>query len=199
MRHKPYSAACDENAGPIFEALEPRLRDAKTLLEIGSGTGQHAVLLGKALPHVVWQSSDVVANHPGIRVWLQEAGLTNVLQPIALDVVRDPWPERRFDAVFSANTAHIMDSVAVQAMFAGVGRVLRDGGVFLLYGPFNRNGRFTSDSNARFDRWLKDHDPSSGIRDIEWLDTLAAAPGMVFSEEIAMPANNLILVWHRDR
>jgi len=194
---KPYSAACDENADPILQVLKPRLRDVETLLEIGSGTGQHAVFFGKALPHITWQTSDVVDYHAGIRTWLLEAGLSNVLPPVALDVIRDAWPERCFGAVFSANTAHIMDTLAVEAMFAGIGRVLGDNGLFLLYGPFNRNGQYTSASNARFDLWLKDRDPASGIRDIGWLQDIATAAGMVFVEEISMPVNNLILVWRQ--
>ena len=198
MSNKPYSPACDENADPILQILKPRLRDAETLLEIGSGTGQHAVIFGKALPHITWLTSDVANHHAGIRAWVQEAGLSNVLPPVALDVVSDPWPDNHFDAVFSANTTHIMDISAVEAMFAGIGRILREQGLFLLYGPFNRDGQYTSTSNARFDLWLKDRDPASGIRDLEWLKEIAATAGLRFEEEIAMPVCNLMLVWRRN-
>lgn len=194
---KPFAESCVENRAPIFAALEPRLRDRHRLLEIGSGTGQHAVYFGAELPHVTWQTSDRAANHAGIRAWLDEAGLANVLPPLALDVLLDPWPAGPFDAVFSANTAHIMPVDAVAAMFHGVGRVLQHGGALLLYGPFNYDGRYTSESNARFDGWLQQQDPAMGIRDVAWLDDLAAAAGLQRVEDIEMPVNNRILVWNR--
>jgi hypothetical protein len=128
---------------------------------------------------------------------LEEAGLANVLQPIALDVLQDPWPDTRFDVVMSANTAHIMSWEAVCAMFDGVAKQLVQGGLFILYGPFNYNGRFTSDSNARFDAWLKARDSQSGVRDFEALDNLANTAGMDLGADYEMPANNRILVWQR--
>ena len=194
---KPHAPSCDENRDPILAVLRPRLQDGARVLEIGSGTGQHAVYFGAAMPGVRWQTSDQTENHAGIRLWLDEARLANVLPPLALDVSRDTWPTGPYDAVFSANTAHIMGPESVADMFAGVGRVLAHGARFLLYGPFNRNGRYTSDSNARFDVWLKQRDPASGIRDIGWLNDLAAAAGMTPAEEIEMPVNNLILVWQK--
>lgn len=199
MPAKPYAASCDENRAPLLAVLRDRLRGAVEVLEIGSGTGQHAVYFAAALPWLRWQPSDRASEHAGMRLWLEEAALANVRPPLALDVLGDPWPGGPYDAVFSANTAHIMDLPAVAAMFAGVGRVLRPGGQFLLYGPFNRAGRYTSDSNARFDAWLKQRDPASGIRDIGWLNELAAAAGMVQAEEIGMPVNNLTLVWRKQQ
>ncbi len=197
MPERPYAAACDENRDVILAVLRPRLQQARTLLEIGSGTGQHAVYFAAALPHLSWQPSDQAVHHPGMRLWLDAAGLANLLPPLALDVSRDAWPAGPYDAAFSANTAHIMDATAVTDMFAGIGRVLCRDGLFLLYGPFNRAGRYTSASNARFDAWLKTRDPASGIRDIAWLNELAAAAGLQPAEEIAMPVNNLTLVWRR--
>jgi len=194
---KPYAESCAENRDPIFAVLEPRLRNCTELLEIGSGTGQHAVYFAEELPHLTWHTSDRDENHPGIRAWLEEAGLVNVRPPLSLDVLRDSWPQGPFDAVFSANTAHIMPDYAVAAMFRGVGAVLKAGGPFLLYGPFNYDGHFTAPSNARFDDWLKQRDPCMGIRDVAWLNELAAAAGMVLAEDIAMPVNNRTLVWRR--
>lgn len=197
MIDKPYSEACEQNREPIIAVLRPRLRSCRRLLEIGSGTGQHAVYFGAELPHLSWQTSDCRDNHAGIRAWFDEARLPNVDPPMALDVLEDAWPDERFDAVYSANTAHIMHSDAVVAMFRGVGRVLGAGGVFLLYGPFNIDGRFTSESNARFDAWLKQRDPEMGIRDMAWLDQLATDSGLRFQEDLVMPVNNRTLVWRK--
>jgi cyclopropane fatty-acyl-phospholipid synthase-like methyltransferase len=167
------------------------------VLEIGSGTGQHAVYFAPELPHLVWQTADVAQHHAGIRVWLEEAALPNVLPPLALDVNQPDWPVERYDAVFSANTLHIMGWPEVEKFFAGVGAVLEPGGVLAVYGPFNYNGAFTSDSNARFDAWLKSRDPASGVRDFEAVDALARAQGLVLQQDVAMPSNNRTLVWQR--
>jgi hypothetical protein len=194
---KPYSESCDQNRVPILNILAPRVADCRTLLEIGSGTGQHAVYFARDLPNLVWQTSDQCAQHDGIRQWLDEAGLANVLPPLALDVLQDAWPAGPFDAVFSANTAHIMPETAVAAMFAGVGGVLADHGPFLLYGPFNYDGRFTSESNRRFEGWLRARDPLMGIRDVTWLCELADSAGLALAEDLEMPVNNRCLVWRK--
>jgi len=193
---KPYAEACDRNKQPILEVLRAEFAAARRVLEIGSGTGQHAVFFAAELPHLCWLSSDRAENLPGIRAWLDEAGLANALGPIELDVL-GVWPAQRFDAVFSANTAHIMSWPAVEAMFRGVGERLEPGGRFALYGPFRYGGRHTSDSNAQFDRWLKARDPDSGVRDFERLDALARDNGLAFARDHAMPANNRLLVWER--
>jgi SAM-dependent methyltransferase len=195
--NKPFAESCAENRAPIFAVLEPRLRNCASLLEIGSGTGQHAVYFAAELPQLVWQTSDLAAHHAGITAWLDEAALPNVRGPQRLDVLVDDWPPGPFDAVFSANTAHIMPANAVEAMFRGVGRVLRPGGQFLLYGPFNYAGRFTAPSNERFESWLKERDPRMGIRDLVWLRELAGAADMALAEDIEMPVNNRMLVWRK--
>ncbi len=200
MTHKPYSESCDQNKDPILAILQKEFAHARRVLEIGSGTGQHAVYFGRHLPHLTWQTSDVAMHHDGIRAWLDEAALPNVPPPLALDVDDDPWlapAPAQADAVFSANTAHIMSWPQVERMFAGVGHILQDNGVFCLYGPFNYGGTYTSPSNARFDSWLKARDPLSGIRDFESLDGLARTAGMSLLQDHAMPANNRILVWHK--
>ncbi len=194
--NRPFAESCEQNRDPILAVLRRHLNpEMKRLLEIGSGTGQHAVHFAPEFPHLEWQTSDRPEHHPGILAWLEYRPSPNLLPPLALDVARDPWPEGPFDAVFSANTAHIMQPSEVEAMFAGVGRVLAPDGVFLLYGPFNENGRYTAPSNARFDAWLKAQDAGMGVRDRDWLDELARAAGMHLREAVPMPADNQTLCW----
>ncbi len=192
---KQYSEACEENKLPILAVLRRELAGCRRILEIGSGTGQHAVYFAQQLPNLVWQPSDVAAQHASIDAWRADAQLDNVLPPLALDVTAGQWPQSRYDGLFSANTTHIMSWDAVQAMFEGIGNVLVPGGKFCLYGPFNYNGNYTSASNARFDCYLKDRDPCSGIRDFTDLDTLAVANGLKFRADHEMPVNNRLLVW----
>lgn len=166
------------------------------MLEIGSGTGQHAVHFAAALPHLTWQTSDLEASLPGMGLWLEEAGLPNLPRPIALDV-SGPWPEGRFDGIFTANTLHIMGWSEVRALFARLPAVLAQETVLVVYGPFNYDGRFTSASNAAFDAWLKRRSPRSGIRDFAAVDELAGSIGFELVEDRPMPANNRTLVWRR--
>jgi len=194
---KPYSEACEENKVPILAVLRQVFGDRQRVLEIGSGTGQHAVYFASHLPHLSWQTSDLPANLAGIRAWLEEAALPNLPPPLALDVDQAAWPVGSVDAVFSANTAHIMSWPGVRNMLAGVGRVLEPGGVFALYGPFSDHGRHTSESNANFDAWLRERDPESGVRDFEALNALAEAAGLVLESDSEMPVNNRTLVWRR--
>lgn len=193
---KPYSDACERNREPILAVLLQHFADRRRVLEIGSGTGQHAVHFAAALPHLVWQTSELESNLPGIRQWLEDSNLPNLPPPIALDVT-DAWPETRFDAVFTANTLHIMSWEHVRALFAALPKVLTGDAVLAVYGPFNYNGRFTSPSNASFDEWLKQRSPESGIRDFAALDELAHSIGFSLIEDRAMPANNRTLVWRR--
>jgi cyclopropane fatty-acyl-phospholipid synthase-like methyltransferase len=194
---KPFSESCEQNRAPILEVLRIELAGKSRLLEIGSGTGQHAVYFAPEFPELSWQTSDVVETHAGIRAWLDDTGVANVLPPFALHVCKDAWPTARYDAVFSANTAHIMSWPEVERFFAGVGQALEAGGVFCLYGPFNYNGHYTSESNARFDQWLKQRDPLSGVRDFEALQALAGKAGLQLKEDYVMPANNRTLVWSK--
>ncbi len=194
---KPYSESCERNQAPILAQLQMLFAGRRHVLEIASGTGQHAVYFGRALPHLSWQTSDLPANHAGIRAWLAEAQLPNVLPPLALDVNEAVWPVTAVDVVFNANTVHIVSWPAVQHMFAGIGRVLEPGGALCLYGPFNYGGAYTSASNADFDAWLKARDPHSGIRDFEAVCELAAAQGLSLLQDIAMPSNNRLLAWRK--
>ena len=193
---KPFSQACANNRAPILEQLREHFADVPQVLEIGSGTGQHAVFFAGHLPHLFWQTSDLAAHHAGIRAWIDEARLDNIGAPLALDVCAD-WPPVTVHSVFSANTAHIMSDTAVAAMFAGVGERLAADGCFVLYGPFNRNGEYTSASNAAFDTYLKTQNPAQGLRDDRWLIELAASANMRLAADTDMPANNRLLVWRR--
>jgi cyclopropane fatty-acyl-phospholipid synthase-like methyltransferase len=195
---KQFAESCEQNKHPILEVLKKEFADVHAVLEIGSGTGQHAVFFAAQLPHLVWQPSDVVSSHTSITAWIADAELDNVLPPLELDVAHNHWPAQQYDAIFSANTTHIMSWPEVEKLFAGIGKVLKSGGRFCLYGPFNYGGQYTSDSNAQFDQWLKARNPKSGIRDIEALDELAAAHGMKRINDYAMPANNRTLVWQKD-
>ena len=197
MNDKPYAESCEQNREPILVVLRDAFAAARHVLEIGSGTGQHAVYFGAALPHLRWQTGDVPAHHPGIQAWLADAQLPNVLAPFALDVNNTGWHTGRYDAVFSANTLHIMSLAEVEKCFAGIGRVLEPGGVLAIYGPFNYGGRYTSESNARFDQWLKARDPSAGIRDFETVDAWARAQNLLLIQDHAMPANNRTLIWRK--
>lgn len=194
---KPYSESCDQNQQPILEVVAPLLKDKKHVLEIGSGTGQHAVFFAEKMPNLIWQTSDREENHSGIKQWLAEAHLDNIRMPLVLDSSQEAWPELVVDAVFSANTTHIMHWPDVVNLFAGVGTILQPGGIFLLYGPFSYNNQYSSESNARFDLWLKERDPQSGVRNFQDLDALAKQAGMDFVHDYKMPANNQILYWQK--
>ena len=193
---KPHSEPCERNKGPILEVLRQHFAGRRRVLEIGSGTGQHAVHFAGALPGLTWQTSDLEPNLAGIRLWIAEARLPNLKPPIALDVF-GPWPDAQFDAVFTANTLHIMSWVGVRALFAALPAILEEGGVFAAYGPFKYGGAFTSASNAAFDAWLRQRSPQSGIRDFEAVDALARSSGMALLEDRPMPANNRALLWRR--
>lgn len=194
---KPYSESCDQNRDPILEIIKPVLANSSSILEIGSGTGQHAVYFARNMPHLQWHTSDRREYHQGINIWLQEAALPNTHEPLELDVTHSNWPKLAVDAVFSANTCHIMHWPDVVAMFKGVGMLLPENGHFLVYGPFNYDGKYTSESNERFDEWLKSRDPLSGVRDFSELNKLAIANNLALVKDYSMPANNRILHWHK--
>lgn len=193
---KPYAEACERNRGPLLEVLLDAFAGCRSVLEIGSGTGQHAVHFAAGLPYLVWQTSELPVHHAGIRAWLDEAQLPNLRPPLALDVAGE-WPAGPYDAAFTANTLHIMAWPLVERFFSGLRGVLSAGAVLAVYGPFNYQGAFTAASNAQFDRWLKSRDPASGIRDFEAVCALAAANGFEFVRDVPMPANNRTLVWRR--
>ena len=193
--------ASERNKRPILAVLADALSGRRRVLEIGAGTGQHAVFFARHLTHLHWMPSDRADALPGLRARIDVEGSDNVGEPLELDVTADPWPDtvttRAFDAVYSANTLHIMSWPSVESMFDGVGAVLARGGTLCVYGPFRYNREYTTPSNERFDQSLRDRDPDSGIRDFEAVNALARDQGLELLDDHAMPANNQLLVWHR--
>ncbi len=192
---KPYAESCEKNREPILAVLKEIFANRKRVLEIASGTGQHAVYFGRALPHLIWQPSELAHNLAGIRAWLDEAQLPNVMAPLALDVNDAIWPVAKVDAIFNANTVHIISWPEVERLFAHIAHVIEPGGCVCFYGPYNYGGLFTSESNACFDAWLKARDPHSGVRDFEAVNRLAASHRLELLRDIAMPSNNRMLIW----
>ncbi len=194
----PNSEACDRNKAPILGVLKEVFADTRTVLEIGCGTGQHAVYFAQNLPHLTWLPSD----KPGAIQWieqrLKQERPDNIDAPVELDVRDQPWGFD-VDGIFSANTLHIMSWPEVEEFFRGVGNTLRRPGTLCVYGPFRYDGAFTSTSNTRFDQSLRAQDSKMGVRDFEAVDALAAAQGLSLLEDIPMPANNQTLVWRRER
>ncbi len=193
---KQYSPSCDQNKDPILAVIKPLLCNATSVLEIGSGTGQHCVYFAEALPHLVWQASDQAIYLKSVNAWIADAQLNNIPQALELNVDVS-WPSEQYDAVFSANTVHIMSWEMVINLFQGLGEILLKDGLFILYGPFNYNGEYTSASNANFDLWLAQQNPQSAIRDFEALNQLAKQAGLALIKDYEMPANNRILVWEK--
>jgi hypothetical protein len=192
-----FAEACERNKGPILEVLRKEFAASASVLEVGSGTGQHAVFLAAGLPQLTWQPTEMRDQLPPLLERVTLEGSANLRTPLALDVREQPWPVPRTDALFSANTLHIMSWDAVRAFFLGVGQALGGPAVLATYGPFRFRGVHTSDSNAEFDRFLRQRDPASGVRDFEALDELARAQGLTFHADHAMPANNRTLIWRR--
>ncbi|MBA6222575.1 DUF938 domain-containing protein [Colwellia sp. MB02u-18] len=194
--NKPFSQACENNKAAILAALADSFSASKTVLEVGSGSGQHAVFFAPNMPWLSWQTSDILINHQGISQWLREYPAGNLLHPIELDL-NHPWPIEKIDAIYTANTLHIISWPLVQAFFSGVSQHLNQQGKCCVYGPFNYQGQYTSESNAGFDIWLKERDSQSAIRDIEAIMALAQSVGLSLENDHAMPANNRLLVFQK--
>ena len=193
---KPFSQACENNKQPILDGLLALLDEPGDLLEIGSGTGQHAAFLPAYLPHIRWQPSDLPDNLPGIALWLEESAAKNVRRPMVLDV-NGRWPGQTFRYLFTANTFHIMSEASVARCIEQGASHLQAGGLFLVYGPMKHADRPTADSNVQFDAWLRERDPRSGLRDLQWVDQQMQAQGLTLSSEQVMPANNMLLAWRK--
>lgn len=194
---KPFSQACANNQHFILNHLERLLDDGCTVLEVGSGTGQHGVYFSQHLPEIVWQTSDLEINHQGIQLWLNEAKQKNCLPPITIDVALPHWSSHQYDTIFTANTLHICSWSQVILFFQHLTSVLKDNGLLIIYGPFKYAGEYTSESNAQFDKHLQSFGQGSGIRDIENIIALAKDNGLVSVEDQAMPANNRLLVFRK--
>jgi hypothetical protein len=195
---KPRSEACERNRDPILDVLRRWLLAPGVVLEIGAGTGQHAAYFSTQLPHLTWQPTDREENLAGIRQWVQEAGAPNLREPLQLNVMDSDWSVNAADYVYTANTAHIMGWTEVEAMFEGVGKLLAPQGLVCLYGPVNRNGEFTSESNRDFDAMLRARDPVMGIRDDQALIALGRRCGLNFVADNSMPAHNRLLIWRKE-
>lgn len=198
MNQYPFSQACENNKAAILEVLSDVFANSQSVLEIASGTGQHATSFAEHLRHLQWQATELPENMATLRPRVQAFQGDNLLPPIELDVSQRPWL-RPFlvDAVFTANSLHIMPWEAVEALFSELGASAAKGTVLAIYGPFNYSGRYTSESNARFDVWLARQHPQSAIRDFEHVDRLALAAGFVLHQDHTMPANNRLVVWRR--
>lgn len=194
---RPFSESCEQNKDVILSVISSYLQSGVEVLEIGSGTGQHAVHFASQYPEIIWQASDRQENLPGIKSWLDKEQDQNLPEPIELDVC-ESWPDKSYNMIFSANSLHIMGQPEVEQFFTGCGRQVKPGGHLLVYGPFNYNGDYSSGSNRHFDQWLKARDPQSGIKHFEWVDELAGNAGFILVDDIEMPANNRTIIWQRE-
>ena len=196
--NRPFSQACENNKQPILEVISNYFRPGDEVLEIGSGTGQHTLYFCEKMPWMCWIPSEIPENLVTINAGLEGHAPPNLEATLTLDVRDEVWPVKKVDGLFSANCLHIMSADFVPDFFRGAGEVVRRGGHLCVYGPFKYKGEFTSESNARFEQWLKERDPVSGIRDVEWVNELARENGFSFIKDHKMPANNQLLVWQRD-
>jgi SAM-dependent methyltransferase len=194
----PFSAACERNKDPILEVLRLRFADRTQVLEIGSGTGQHAVYFARQLGHLTWHPTEQLVYLADLTERVKLEGPGNLRAPMLLDVRQAVWPVRGVDAMFTANTLHIMSWSEVMALFNGIGTVLAPGGMLCIYGPFRYAGRYTSDSNQEFDRMLQERDPQSGLRDIQAVSLLADQYGLRLDADFDLPANNRLLVFTKE-
>jgi cyclopropane fatty-acyl-phospholipid synthase-like methyltransferase len=194
MTHKPFSQACENNKDAILQVIQTVFSQPTAVWEIGSGTGQHACYFARHLPHLEWQPTDRQENIPGIRLWQEDAQLANLTPPLTLDVTDAVWPCKAVDALFTANTLHIMSWEEVQSFFDRLAVHLNAKALVCIYGPFNYNGAYTSNSNAHFDQWLKSQNTLSGIKNFEDIVFLATAMGFSLLNDFTMPANNRLLV-----
>lgn len=193
--NKPFSPSADRNKLPILNKLQLELSDGDNVLEIGSGTGQHACFFANAMPGILWQATELQQNIPAIETWLSEHKLKNTLEPRELDINRLPWPVIQANVCFTCNTLHIIGMDSVRSFFKGCAQVLNGNGKLCVYGPFSFDGQHTSASNKEFDQWLRDSNPASGVRDLHILDNLAQDLGFRACRYDAMPANNFFVTW----
>ncbi len=194
----PFSEACERNREPILDVLLARFADRAQVLEIGSGTGQHAVYFAARLPHLVWHPTEQLAYLEDLTTRVHREGGINLKAPTVLDVAQIIWPVHSVDAIFTANTLHIMSWAQVGSLFRGVGNILSPGGLLCVYGPFRYDGRYTSPSNSEFDRMLQSRDPQSGIRDVQAVSKLAAEVGLRLADDHDLPAFNRLLVFIKE-
>ena len=193
----PFSEACEKNKTSILNILKKHIKEQKILLEIGSGSGQHAAFFAERFPNLVWQSSDVTETLCSLNLRIVGSQLKNLPEALPVNVDNLLWSEDKYDLIFTANSLHIMSDSSVRNFFLGLPKVLEDFGLVLIYGPFKYKGQFTTESNAEFDNWLKARDLRSGIRDFESVNFLAKEAGLELIEDASMPANNQLLVYSK--
>lgn len=196
--NKNFSQSCENNKQPILKIIQTVFQNSIEVWEIGSGTGQHACYFANNLPHVTWQTTDREGDRASLDCWIEEAGLSNLPNSLKLNVTDEIWPCQTIEALFTANTLHIMHWDEVESLFSKLVNYLTEGAVICFYGPFNYTGHYTSPSNQQFDQWLKAHDPESGIRDFEAIEKLAEAAGLILQKDHTMPANNRLLVFQKN-
>lgn len=194
---KQYAPACERNKDAILGVLREVLPRSGTVLEIGSGTGQHAAHFAAHLPGLDWLPTDVGETLASIRAWTAEARLPNLREPLVLDLLADAWPVAAAQAIVCINTIHIVPWRAVERLFTGAARVLSTGGVMYVYGAYRYANRPLEPSNEEFDRWLKARNPASGVRDFDAVNALAARAGLRLAGDRAMPANNRSIWWEK--
>jgi cyclopropane fatty-acyl-phospholipid synthase-like methyltransferase len=192
---KQHAPSCERNKDFILNVLYEVLPTTGTVLEIGSGTGQHAAYFAAHLPHLIWQPSDLIENHASIHAWKEAADLPNLQSPVELDLFFDQWPAKDVTAIVCINTIHIVAWEGVKRLFLGAGRLLPPGGVMYVYGPYRYADRPLEPSNEGFDQWLKSRDPRSGVRNFEEVNALAEQTGLTLTGDRAMPANNRSIWW----
>ena len=193
----PVAEACLRNQRPILDVLGKYLPASATVLEVGSGTGQHAAFMTEHLPGIRWQPTEVRERLPEVRLWHQHCNREGFLAPLELDVSQDIWPTRDADAVFSANVVHFVSWPEVENLFRGAQRILRPGGLLILYGPYNYDGQFTSEGNIALDQWLRERNPDSGIKDFEQVVVLGRRHNLFLRADEEMPSNNRTLVFQK--
>ncbi|CAB1275842.1 DUF938 domain-containing protein [Candidatus Nitrosacidococcus tergens] len=199
MQIKYFSQACENNKQPILERLQVVLKNTSEVLEIGSGTGQHAAYFSRQLPYLIWHPSE--KDTESVEILKENLSIlgssTNLYDPITLNVAQNPWSVSTIESIFSANTLHICAWEEVQNFFKRVGKILKSNGILCIYGPFRYHNAYTSASNEQFDTWLKSRNPKQGIRDFEAVNKLAQTVGLSLQQDYAMPANNQLLVWQK--
>lgn len=194
MINRPFSESSEQNKTVIYEVIKPYLFNALKVLEIGSGTGQHAIHFASRVPGLVWQTSDLAENLGAIKAWIDDSQLSNLPEPLELDV-SSSWLQETYDLIYSANTLHIMNQLQVEQFLLRCTACLKPEGHLIVYGAFNYEGKYTSQSNEQFDRWLKSRDSQSGLKDFEWTNKIASQSGLELISDTMMPANNRILIW----
>jgi len=194
---KPFAPAADKNKVAICAALQREIKAGDQVLEIGSGTGQHITWFATHIPNATWQPSDLAHNLSGIDAWITESNCSNIHPPVELDVEHTPWPVQKADVCYSANTLHIMNWHAIEALFKHASVLLGNGGKLCIYGPFRISGEHVSESNAQFDEQLRARNQESGVRDLNDLDCLAAQLDFDPPKSIRLPANNFLVVWEK--